>query len=407
MLISTIKYYNYIYFIYILYSVFISEPDGFSVFCQPVNVTAIMKRMSIQTLADYTFDLGPIRPPSEAFSLLIRATMNCPWNRCKFCTNYKKAKFALRPVEDVLKDIDNVHAVREEIIRMARDMGHPDKVRDVAGGICNQPGYNGGVHNVALWMWAGEKSAFLQDANSLIMKTPDLVKVVTYLKQTFPQLERITSYARSKTARQKPLEDLVQIRKAGLDRLHIGMESGSDRVLEFIEKGTTARDHIEGGLKIKEAGMELSEYIIPGLGGRAMSKEHIEGTAETLNSIDPHFIRLRSLFVNRKMPLWQDMESGVFELLSDDEVVAEIGSLISNLEVTSMLKSDHIMNLLPEIEGKFPQAKEQCLAVIERYLSLPERIGSTIVWAGEQATTKHLQTCTILPGTSAWKRSLP
>lgn len=331
-----------------------------------------MKRMSTQTLTDYSFDLGPIRPPSEAFSLLIRATMNCPWNKCKFCTNYKKASFSLRPVEDVLRDIDNVKAAREQIIAIARDMGQPDKVREVAAGICNQPGYNGGIRNVALWMWAGEKSAFLQDANSLIMKTPDLVRVVSYLKETFPQLERITSYARSKTARQKPLDDLVQIRRAGLNRLHIGMESGSDRVLEFIEKGTTARDHVEGGIKVKEAGMELSEYIIPGLGGRAMSQDHIEGTADVLNRIDPHFIRLRSLFVNSRMPLWADVQSGAFELPSDDEVVTEIGAIIRRLEITSMLKSDHIMNLLPEIEGQFPEAKEACLAMIERYLALPE-----------------------------------
>ena len=226
---------------------------------------------------------------------------------------------------------------------------------------------------MALWMWAGEKSAFLQDANSLIMKTPNLVEVVSYLKETFPQLERITTYARSKTARQKPLEDLIRIQQAGLDRVHIGMESGSDHVLEFIEKGTTARDHIDGGLKIKEAGMELSEYIIPGLGGRAMSQDHVEGTADALNSIDPHFIRLRTLSVHRKSRLRQDVESGTFELTSDDEVVAEIGSLISKLEVTGEFKSDHMNNLLPEIEGKFPEAKETSLAVIERYLSMPEQ----------------------------------
>lgn len=324
-------------------------------------------------MAGYTFNLGPIRPPSEAFSLLIRATMNCPWNRCKFCTNYRNTSFSLRPVEDVMRDIDNARAVREMIINIAHDSGQPEKVREVAASICNQPGYNGGIHNVALWMWAGEKSAFLQDANSLIMKTPNLVEVVSYLKETFPQLERITTYARSKTARQKPLEDLIRIQQAGLDRVHIGMESGSDRVLEFVEKGTTARDHIDGGLKIKEAGMELSEYIIPGLGGSAMSQDHVEGTADALNSIDPHFIRLRTLSVHRKSRLRQDVESGTFELTSDDEVVAEIGSLISKLEVTGEFKSDHMNNLLPEIEGKFPEAKETSLAVIERYLSMPEQ----------------------------------
>jgi len=153
--------------------------------------------------------------------------------------------------------------------------------------------------------------------------------------------------------------------------LHIGLESGSDIVLNYIEKGVTGDEHIKGGRKVKEAGISLSEYVMPGLGGRRMSSDHVAGTARALNEIDPDYIRLRSLHVRPSMPLYSKIEGSDFELKTEDEVVEEIGSLIEKLEVTSWLKSDHIMNLLPEIDGKFPAAKSVCLAIIDRYLSLP------------------------------------
>ncbi len=326
--------------------------------------------MAIQGLIDYSFELGPIRPPSEAFSLLIRVTRNCPWNRCEFCSTYKGQKFELRPAEDVIEDIEKAKAISNEIKELAWKSGEGDRIRDVAARVYQQYQYDAAIRNVALWMWAGSKSAFLQDANSLIMRTHDLVKVIAFLKRTFPELERITSYARSKTASKKSVEELKELKEAGLSRLHIGMESGSDLVLAYIKKGVTAEEHIKGGKNVKEAGISLSEYIMPGLGGKKMSADHVHHTAIVLNQIDPDFIRLRTLRVNPTMSLWSKVESGEFELQTEDEVVEELGSLIKKLEVTSQLKSDHIMNLLPEIDGRFPEAKSACLAVIERYLSL-------------------------------------
>ena len=324
-----------------------------------------------QKLTDRSFEQGPIRPPSEAYSLLIRATRNCPWNRCQFCHTYKEQRFELRPTEDILKDIETAKAITDEITELSRSMGHGGHLQEVTAAVYYQDGYDGSVRNVALWLLAGGESAFLQDANTLIMRTPDLITIVSTLKQTFPELKRITSYARSKTAAKKSVEELRELKDAGLSRLHIGLESGSDIVLNYIEKGVTGDEHIKGGRKVKEAGISLSEYVMPGLGGRRMSSDHVAGTARALNEIDPDYIRLRSLHVRPSMPLYSKIEGSDFELKTEDEVVEEIGSLIEKLEVTSWLKSDHIMNLLPEIDGKFPAAKSVCLAIIDRYLSLP------------------------------------
>ena len=327
-------------------------------------------RLDTHKLADYSFELGPIRPPSEAYSLLIRATRNCPWNRCQFCPVYKGQKFELRPTEDVLKDIQTAKAIAAEIRELTWRMGYGGRGREVAETIYSQYQHNASVSNVALWLWAGSESAFLQDANTLIMRTPDLVRVVSLLKQAFPELTRITSYARSKTAAKKSVEELKELKDAGLSRLHIGLESGSDTVLSYVEKGVTAEEHIKGGRKVKEAGISLCEYVMPGLGGKTMSSDHVTGTATVLNEIDPDYIRLRTLHVREDMPLWSKIQGDGFELQTEDKVVEEIGSLIGKLEVTSQLKSDHIMNLLPEIEGKFPEAKSECLATINRYLGL-------------------------------------
>ena len=329
--------------------------------------------MITQKLTDHSFELGPIRPPSEAYSLLIRATRNCPWNRCQFCPVYKGQKFELRPAEDIIRDIETAKAIADEIKELSWKMGYGGRLRDIAATIYNGHQHNASICNVALWLWAGGESAFLQDANTLIMRTPDLVRVVSFLKQSFPELNRITSYARSKTAAKKSPEELKELKDAGLSRLHIGLESGSNLVLSYVEKGVTAEEHIIGGKKVKEAGISLCEYVMPGLGGRKMSSDHVIGTATVLNKIDPDYIRLRTLHIRPGLPLWSKTEAGDFELQTEDEIAEEIGNLIERLEITGQLKSDHILNLLPEVEGKFPEAKSACLATINRYLALPAR----------------------------------
>jgi radical SAM superfamily enzyme YgiQ (UPF0313 family) len=320
----------------------------------------------------HAFELGPIRPPSEAYSLLIRATKNCPWNRCQFCPVYKGSKFELRAVGEIIRDIEAVKAISEGIKEMAWKMGYGDKVREVAAMLCNQPQYGQCVCHVALWLGTRGKTAFLQDSNTLIMRTPELIQVITFLRKTFPSLNRVTTYGRSHTAARKSLAELKELKDAGLDRIHIGLETGYDALLAYMEKGCTAENHIEGGKKVKEAGISLCEYVMPGLGGRKMSQEHARETAKVLNEIDPDYIRLRSLHVSPAMPLWTRLQDGDFELQTEDGVVKEIGTFIENLQVTSYLKSDHILNLLMEVEGKMSEDKGKCLNIINKYLSLPD-----------------------------------
>jgi radical SAM superfamily enzyme YgiQ (UPF0313 family) len=327
---------------------------------------------SVSEKLGHTFELGPIRPPSEAYSLLIRATRNCPWNRCQFCPVYKGSKFELRPVSEILKDIEAVNAISEGIKELAWRTGYGDRVRETAVTLCDQPRYGQCVHHVALWLATGGRTAFLQDSNTLIMRTPELVQVVGFLRKTFPELERVTSYARSHTAARKSLAELREAKDAGLDRVHMGLETGYDPLLTYMEKGCTARSHVEGGKKVKEAGISLCEYVMPGLGGKKMSRQHARETARVLNEIDPDYVRLRSLHVSPAMPLWTRLQEGDFELQTEDEVVEEIGVFIENLHVTSYLKSDHVLNLLMEIEGKMPDDREKCLNTIKGYLSLPE-----------------------------------
>ena len=326
--------------------------------------------MALTRSALDSFELGPIRPPSEAYSLLIRVTRNCPWNRCKFCRTYKGEKFQLRSVEGIKQNIKAARAIHDEIKELSWKSGYGGRVEEVAGMILNNPP-NQAYYNVALWLYAGGESAFLQDANTLIMRTNELAEVIRFLKQTLPSINRVTSYARSKTAAKKTLEELIELRKVGLSRLHIGLESGYDPLLQYMDKGVTAAEQIEGGKKVVVSGISLSEYVILGLGGRKMWREHATHTARVLNEIDPDFIRVRTLAITKKMPLYSEIENGNFVRSTDEEILAEEKLFVEHLECHSNYVSDHITNLLQEIEGKLPQDKGEMLASIDRFQSLP------------------------------------
>ncbi len=317
------------------------------------------------------FEQGPIRPPSEADSLLIRLTRNCPWNHCTFCRVYKKRKFSLRSVENIIKDIDFLHGYIERIRQIIKPGGCSDN--EVINTLYNSFEERDRVaFNAAMnWYASGMESVFLQDANSLIMKPVDLVTVISHIKKCFPGVERITSYARSHTIARIGQEDLKRIAHAGLNRIHIGMESGSDRVLEKIRKGVTKAVHIKAGLKVKQAGMELSEYVMPGLGGIEFSIEHAMETASALNIINPDFIRLRTLAVTDGTDLSAQAARGEFEKPSDVMMAKEIRLFLESLDgIESYIKSDHILNLFETINGKLPEDKEKMIAIIDRFFEL-------------------------------------
>ncbi len=324
----------------------------------------------------YTLEQGPIRPPSEARSLLIRVTRNCPWNRCEFCNIYKGKTFSKRSVQEVKADIEAARALYDEIQALSWRMGLAGRVDDqLVQLLWSDPRRYGDSHrSMAAWMYFGARNVFLQDANSLILETEDLVEILKFLKSTFPSIDRITSYARSSTLRRKSLEELKALKEAGLSRIHVGMESGYDPLLKFMQKGVTAQGHVEAGKKVVEAGISLSEYVLLGLGGRRWWKEHAIESARVINQINPHFIRIRTLTVRAGMPLNQKILSGDFQLQSEEEIVREERLFIENLEgITSQVASDHILNLLEEVEGKLPQDKDRMLEVIDEYLNLSER----------------------------------
>ena len=321
---------------------------------------------------------GPIRPPSEAQSLLLRVTRNCSWNNCEFCHIYKGKKFSLRTVEEVKKDIDAIQAMVSEIQSLSSNMGFAGEINAaVVRAVLHGPHpYPEGYRSIILWLYRGGENVFLQDANNLAHRTKDLVEILTYLKRTFPTIQRITTYSRARTIARKSLEELQALHDAGLSRIHVGLESGYDPLLKLVQKGVTAKELIDAGQKVKKSGISLSEYIMPGLGGKAMWREHAIETARVLSQIDPDFIRVRTFKALEIMPVYRRIESGELELMNDDEIIAEERLLIENLDgITSYFASDHILNLLEELDGKFPEAKETMLAAIDRYLamSLEER----------------------------------
>ncbi len=333
------------------------------------------------TCASYTpegyqgFEQGPIRPPSEAQSLLIRVTRNCAWNRCTFCPVYKAQVFSKRPVEDVKRDIDLVYEYLLEIreARNAQTARSPRGMTRLAkrSGPLDLAAFEAAMQ----WYLNGARSVFLQDADSLVIGASELTDIVRHLKNRFPWVERVTSYARSSTIARIADDDFMAMREAGLNRVHVGLESGSDKVLRMVRKGASKEMHVKAGLKIKRAGMELSEYVMPGLGGVELSMEHALETADALSQIDPDFIRFRTLAVSERAPMHDDRVSGRFQICSDVMIVREIKTLIENLKgVSSVIKSDHILNLFEDLEGKMPQDKDRMLAILDEFLGMkPEK----------------------------------
>ena len=321
-----------------------------------------------------TFEMGPIRPPSEAQSLLIRVTRNCPWNKCEFCHTYKNEQFSFRSVEEIKSDIDRVKEIVDEIRQTSWSMGFAGSLdQQILRTIFSRSArYGQAFQSVAGWLYFGGTQVFLQDANSLMVKTADLVEILKYLKEKLPSIERITSYGRARTLAKKSVAELKDLRQAGLSRIHIGMETGYDPLLQYMKKGVTAKEQIQAGRNVVESGISLSEYVMPGLGGKRWWREHAVETAKVLNQIDPDYIRLRTLYVRPDMLLYKKVESGEFIRLPDDEVATEIRLFIETLDgIHSTLVSDHILNLLEEVQGKLPDEKEKMIGVIDRYLALP------------------------------------
>jgi len=346
-------------------------------------------RESAKIIANLSFSLGVYRPPSEggSASLLLRITENCPWNKCTFCEMYKGHTFVYRSVKDIKADIDTVKHISDELAAVSVKMGHDGRITREVGSVLLQaePSLyeNDCFITVFNWLASGGKTAFLQDANTIIMRPDELIEVLEHLRKTLKTLERVTSYARSKTLAQRKLEDLKAIREAGLDRLHVGMETGNDEVLASIRKGVTSAELIEGGKKAMAAGFQLSEYWMPGLAGIERWRQHAEDTARVLTAINPHYIRSRPFIPSRRTPIYEDFEQGRLKVSSRHERLEELRVTIEGLDVTSRVCFDHMMNswknryggLLfhQDYEGyKFPEEKPRVLELIQEGLAVGE-----------------------------------
>ncbi|MFO7952092.1 MAG: radical SAM protein [Bacillota bacterium] len=322
-------------------------------------------------LSKITHEQGPIRPPNEANSLLLRFTRNCPWNWCQFCPVYKKEKFSRRSLQEIKRDINSI----DEAVSRLKD-------------ISDQHGMGGAINRdllamvharypellaVALWQYHRGETVFLQDADSILLPVAQLKEILELLKEKFPEIKRITTYARSRSILRRSIEELKLLKQAGLSRVHVGLESGNDQVLDFMKKGVNGSQQIEAGIRIKEAGLTLSEYVILGLGGRDLWREHAVDTARVLNEINPDYIRVRTLAIHPVSPLYESLKQGQFKPHDGDGVIREEALLLEKLDdIDSAFYSDHILNLLEEVNGRFPGDKERMKAVVNRYLSMPD-----------------------------------
>ncbi len=343
----------------------------------------------IEKIAKSSFAVGVYRPPSEggSASLLLRITENCPWNKCTFCEMYKGQPFVYRSVEDIKADVDAVMTMSDELTAISGEMGYGGRITSAVGMdiLWDNPSLN---HNYCFitvfnWLYSGGKTAFLQDADSLIMRPPEIVEVLRYLRKTLKTLTRVTSYARARTLARRKLEELSAIREAGLDRLHVGLETGDDVLLALVRKGVTSAEQIDGGKKAMAAGFQLSEYWMPGLGGSERWRQHAEETARVLTAINPSYIRCRPLIPRRGTPIFEDYTEGRLQLTSPRERLEELRLMITGLNVTSRVCFDHRMNswtnrrggplFRQDYEGyKFPEEKPLVLELINEGLSVDE-----------------------------------
>ena len=241
---------------------------------------------------------------------------------------YKGIRFERRPLQDVLSDISRARALyRDET-----------------------------------------KTVFLGDSNSLVIQADAMVTILAALYDAFPAINRVTSYARAKTLLKKPFSDLQRIRRSGLTRLHVGLETGNGRLLEQVQKGITPDEFVEAGLKVKAAGFTLSLYVLLGLGGEELWEAHAAETAAVLSRIDPHFIRVRTLQPQPGSEIYRQMAAGQFKKARHETVLKEQKKMLENVQTTASYLSDHRTNYIP-VNGVLPKDKAKMVSFIEEKLT--------------------------------------
>lgn len=272
------------------------------------------------------------RPPSEANSLILQATLGCSYNECSFCGMYRTKRFRVRPLDELRREID-----------WARD--HLGDVRKV----------------------------FLADGDALVAKANFLEEILGSLSEAFPNLRRVSCYASPQSLQIRSVEEMVRLREAGLTMYYLGIESGDDRVLEALTKGVDAEEMIRVGVKAQEAGVLLSTMILLGAGGRAGSKEHALNSARVVNAIQPRFVSTLVMTPVENTPLFEAAQKGQVDDLSPVELAAELRTFLAGLELdASIFRSNHASNHLT-LSGTLPKDKARMVAALVEVLAHPER----------------------------------
>lgn len=265
------------------------------------------------------------RPPSEAYSLIVQATIGCTHNKCSFCKMFKEKRFQTRPTEDIIADFAWARKRYRSVPRI-----------------------------------------FLADANALCLKTDKLMPILTYIEETFPECERVTIYGRASDVLRKKEDELRQLREHGLTMVYIGAESGSDKVLEMCHKGETRQQLIDAVKRIEKVGIKASVTFISGLAGKDGWEDHAIQTGTMITEMNASYVSLLTLLVDPQAPIYEDIQSGRLKLLTPQEVLAETHLMLENAnpEKTCIFRSNHASNYL-SLKGDLPQDRDRFLAQIE------------------------------------------
>ncbi|HJD12694.1 MAG TPA: radical SAM protein [Candidatus Ruminococcus avistercoris] len=245
------------------------------------------------------------RPPSEARSLIVQVTIGCAHNKCTFCTMYKDKQFRVRKKEEVLEDF-----------QMAYDT-YGDRIRRI----------------------------FLADGDALIVRTPDLLDILNFIREKFPSTERVTSYGTPGDILRKSEEELKSLARAGLDMVYMGAESGDAVTLERINKGVTREEIIEAGQKLRRCGIRSSITLISGLGGRERKREHAVESAKLISAIKPDYVGFLTLMLDESTEIYRQIQAGEMELLTPEEVVEEMRLFLTNVDSQgTVFRANHASN---------------------------------------------------------------
>ncbi|MFW9964271.1 MAG: radical SAM protein [Candidatus Sifarchaeia archaeon] len=264
------------------------------------------------------------RPPSEARSLILQATVGCSHNACIFCVSYKQKKYRVRGAEGIQSDLDKLPNEYKQRVRRV----------------------------------------FLADGNALAISTAQLIETLNVLQSELPLLERVGVYGYARDVRDKTVDDLRVIKDAGLGIVYLGLETGDDELLNWARKGVDSKENIEVCKKIRDAGIPLSLTIILGLGGLEQSERHALATAKVLNEIDPEYIGALTLMTPPGTRISEMIQNREFEPMDPMDILVELKILVEGLELTNcVFRTNHASNYLP-IRGTLSRDKEAIVQVL-------------------------------------------